>query len=148
MFDVTEHPVLEANETPDSEKESGDELTDVRRDVKVVLQAGYYADVDEKIQPHEDGETNRLDTGLAATRVVFKHPLFIDDEKKKMRDQTRGDERRHIFPLGKFVEQKIADVGAPKQDVAGKLQFDKFDRRLDQRLFLCSIHVLLILAEA
>ena len=114
MFDVTEHPVLEANETPDSEKEGGDELTDVRRDVKVVLQARDDADVDEKVQPHEGRETNCFYAGLAATCVIFKHPLFVDDEKKKMRDQTRCDERRHIFPLGKFVEQKIADIGAPK----------------------------------
>lgn len=145
MVHFLEHPEPQADKIPGGEEESSDELTDVWRESEIVLQARDDAKVDEIIQAHEQDESYDLLACFALAGLVIEHPLFVDEEKQSMGEETRKRQRGEVGPMRQLVQQEIPDVRTPKEHVTRELQFDKLNDVFEQSSFLFFGHVLIFL---
>ena len=134
------YPVLESDKRPKSKEKPGNELADVRRDIKVVRKPIDDPEVDEVVDTHKDNETSQLAWCLATLAFFIEHPLAISDKEQRVSDNARRRESGKYWPMREFMEQEEPDVGTPEQDVARELKFYELDEVCERELFFDFFH--------
>lgn len=99
MFDFLEYPVFQPDEVPGCKENRCHDLPDIRRQIEVMAQACDDPQVDEIIHAHKDHKPGNLAARLALASFVVEYPLFIHDEKQRMRQDTRCCQRNQLRPF-------------------------------------------------
>lgn len=142
---LSKYPVLESDKRPKSKEKPGDELADVRRDVKVVRKPVDDPEVDKVVDTHKDNETSQLARCLAPLAFFVEHPLAVSDKEQCVRDNARRRESGKFWPVREFVEQEEPDVRTPEKDVTRELKFYELDEVCERELFFDFFHCCLSL---
>lgn len=140
MSSAAEHPKLESRPRPERKEESGDELTDVRCNSKVLLEPNDDTEIYKVIQPHKQDEFNNLIRCLSLAGFIAKHPVFVDDKKQNVGANARNGDSKPRCRVEDIVSDSIADIRPPKQDISRNLQLDKLPDSSPERLFCLRFH--------
>jgi hypothetical protein len=92
------------------------------------------------IQPHEQPKPHQLARGFTLACLFTEDPVTVNDEEQYMRENARHRDGEYRFGMEHIISNGVADIRAPKKDIARKLQLDELDYVAEQRLLCFRLH--------